>query len=271
MRTVHSFYVPEKGLIDAKGLFSYVQEKICRHATCLYCHRRFGTPEAARAHMAAKGHAKLNFHDEGSLLLEYARYYDFADGGSGRCWLAATQRARRHMRVDALGEMVLPSGRSLGHRGLLQAYRQKHGGGAEDTRVSVQAARAYYRHARVTQLATRAGRLEAKVALRAEEKRRHQLLISSFAFAKGTSKALASSYVHKADFADNKHARAITHHGYGGFGGGAHYTMAGSKQFQKGVRVKGVISRHSVQGARLGGARRAKAASRSGGAASSSS
>ena len=47
---------------------------------------------------------------------------------------------------------------------------------------------------------------------------------------------------------------------YGGFGGGAHYTMAGSKQFQKGVRVKGVVSRHSVQGARLGAARRGKAA-----------
>ena len=69
----------------------------------------------------------------------------------------------------------------------------------------------------------------------------------------------------KASFADNKHARALTHHGYGGFGGGAHYTMAGSKQFQKGVRVKGVVSRHSVQGARTGAARRSKAAAKSGG------
>ena len=43
---------------------------------------------------------------------------------------------------------------------------------------------------------------------------------------------------------------------------GAHYTMAGSRQFQKGVRVKGAISRHSKQGARLGAARRAKAAGR---------
>ena len=95
-----------------------------------------------------------------------------------------------------------------------------------------------------------------------ERTREHRLLLRSFAAAKGTSKALASSYVHKADFADNKHARALTHHGYGGFGGGAHYTMAGSKQFQKGVRVKGVVSRHSVQGARLGAARRSSQAAK---------
>ena len=75
----------------------------------------------------------------------------------------------------------------------------------------------------------------------------------------GTSKALAANYVRKEhrQYADNKHARAITHHGYGGFGGGAHYTMAGSRQFQRGVRVKGVVSRHSVQGARLGASRQA--------------
>lgn len=31
----------------------------------------------------------------------------------------------------------------------------------------------------------------------------------------------------------------------------SHYVMAGSRQFQRGVRVKGVVSRHSKQGARL--------------------
>ena len=114
-------------------------------------------------------------------------------------------------------------------------------------------------------LALTHGELAAQVALRRETKRRHQLLLSSFHFASGTSKALASRYVHKADFADNKHARALQHHGYGGGSGGAHYTMAGSKQFQKGVRVKGVVSRHSKQGARVGAARRAKAEARGNG------
>ena len=60
----------------------------------------------------------------------------------------------------------------------------------------------------------------------------------------GTSKALAGQYVFKADFADNAAARAVVHH-FGGGGGGAHYFAAGSKQFQRGVRVKGLKARKS--------------------------
>ena len=84
-------------------------------------------------------------------------------------------------------------------------------------------------------------------------------------YAKGTSKALAASYVHKADFADNKHARAITHHGYGGFGGGAHFTMSGSRSFHKGVRLKGLVQRKvTAAKTRQGNARHAKAEGRGG-------
>jgi hypothetical protein len=68
----------------------------------------------------------------------------------------------------------------------------------------------------------------------------------------GASKALPSQYVHQPKAADNAAKRAIVHHT------GSHYVMAGSKQFQKGVRVKGVISRHSQQGAKLQAARSAK-------------
>jgi hypothetical protein len=66
-------------------------------------------------------------------------------------------------------------------------------------------------------------------------------LVRAHRAAKGNSKALPSQFVFKQDAADNKHTRAIRHHT------GSHYHMAGSKQFQKGIRVKGVISRHSRQ------------------------
>jgi hypothetical protein len=62
---------------------------------------------------------------------------------------------------------------------------------------------------------------------------------------KGNSKAIASQFVHKEKPADNAAARAIVHHT------GSHYVMAGSRQFQRGLRVKGVVSRHSKQGAKL--------------------
>jgi hypothetical protein len=68
----------------------------------------------------------------------------------------------------------------------------------------------------------------------------------------GASKALPSQYVYQPAAADNAAKRAVVHHT------GSHYVMAGSKQFQKGLRIKGVVSRHSVQGAKLQSARSAK-------------
>ena len=275
MRVAQSFFVPTAGLDDVYGLFAFLQEKICARHTCICCHRSFETLEGVRDHMSAKGHCRLSLDDRRSLL-ELAPFYD----PTHPSWPGAKKVGY----IDGLGELVLPSGRTLGARTLRQVYRQKFQ--PDDNRVSVVAARRVaqrlqlrnmgygMRGSRVRAsssrlhsdtLASAHDALAAKVALRAEAVKRHQMVLSSMAFHKGTSKAIASQYVFKASFADNKHARALTHHGYGGFGGGAHYTMAGSKQFQKGVRVKGVVSRHSVQGARTGAARRSKAAAKSGG------
>jgi hypothetical protein len=87
-----------------------------------------------------------------------------------------------------------------------------------------------------------------------DQDKMNKLLARSAAHAKkgGGAKALPSQYVHKPQAADNAAKRAIVHHT------GSHYVMAGSKQFQKGLRVKGVVSRHSVQGAKLQSARSAK-------------
>lgn len=80
-------------------------------------------------------------------------------------------------------------------------------------------------------------------------------LVTANHFSKhNSSKALASQFVFKANAAHDATARAEVHH-FGGGGGGSHYNMAGSKQQMKGVKVKGVISRHSRQGAKVQGAK----------------
>jgi hypothetical protein len=84
-----------------------------------------------------------------------------------------------------------------------------------------------------------------------DQAKMNRLLARSAMMAKGNSKAISSTYVHKEKHADNAAARAVVHHT------GSHYVMAGGKQFQKGLRVKGVISRHSKQGAKLQAARTA--------------
>ncbi|CAE8679844.1 unnamed protein product, partial [Polarella glacialis] len=67
-------------------------------------------------------------------------------------------------------------------------------------------------------------------------------------FAKGNCKAIASTYVFKAQFAFN-YARAQYIHHWGGGGGGSHYHSANTKQFQKGDKLRGVVARHSRQAA----------------------
>ena len=83
-----------------------------------------------------------------------------------------------------------------------------------------------------------------------KERDNNKFLADNAKFAKkGDSKAIPSNYVYQPSPADNAEKRAIVHHT------GSHYHMAGSKQFQRGIRVKGVISRHSKQGAKMQAAR----------------
>ncbi len=82
-----------------------------------------------------------------------------------------------------------------------------------------------------------------------EQRARHAIINSAMARAKGSSKANPGQSVYKPDVADNPARRAIVHHT------SSHYHMAGSKQFQLGLRVKGTVARHSRQGMRNGAAK----------------
>lgn len=117
------------------------------------------------------------------------------------------------------------------------------------------------RRERSSQLAMRGRELALAAQRRNDGKARHGVLVKSFRLAKGTSKSIASSYQYKEDFAHNKHTSALQHHGYGGFGGGAHFTMSGSRQFLKGNKVKGLVLRKAGGGTkqRQANARRANA------------
>mmetsp|Transcript_70813 Transcript_70813/g.124989 ORF Transcript_70813/g.124989 Transcript_70813/m.124989 type:complete len:500 (+) Transcript_70813:25-1524(+) len=129
------------------------------------------------------------------------------------------------------GELVLPNGTKLGNRALSRFYRQRS------------------RPSKERQLALPSlSRLHANIMKR--EERRKQFALS----AKGTNTS-SSTAKHVFKYApDNKAMRAIVHH-WGAGGGGSHYWGAGGKQYNKGNKVKGVILRHSRQGAKLQSAR----------------
>lgn len=139
--------------------------------------------------------------------------------------------------IDAnSGELVLPSGTRLGNRALHKYYRQR----ARPSRELVCLQRTH----------SLASRVQAKHAQRESWKTANRLLLKGAGYAKGASNALASQAMRKQKEADNKAMRAIVHH-WGGGGGGSHYHLCGGKQFNKGNKVKGVILRHSRQGAKM--------------------
>ena len=167
----------------------------------------------------------------------------------------ATRGAGRATRTANGSELILPgagssgggaSGRRrvLGHRAYRRYYRQSY----RADYVAAGGSRSDERRVERRQPAQR-------LATRESQKRQNQIATRAMRHAKaGASKALAAQFSHKAGFADNAARRAIVHH-WGAGGGGSHYHTAGSKQFLKGVRIRGVVSRHSKQGAKMQAAR----------------
>jgi hypothetical protein len=86
--------------------------------------------------------------------------------------------------------------------------------------------------------------LQQKLDAYNRHKQHCQLMSKQFALGKGNSKALPSQYVFKEDAADNSRRRANIHHA------GSHYHMQAARSMQFGRR-KGLMARHSSQGARL--------------------
>lgn len=83
----------------------------------------------------------------------------------------------------------------------------------------------------------------ADLEQRNQNAERNQQLVKSFQLEGVGSKAIPSQYVHKESPAFDARMSENRHHT------GSHYVMAGGVQFQRGVRVKGVVSRHSRQAA----------------------
>ncbi|GHJ90438.1 hypothetical protein NliqN6_6840 [Naganishia liquefaciens] len=89
MAVQHSFFLPDtEYLVDVEGLLQYLGEKVAIGNVCLYCPankidedghpvgNEFGSLEAVRAHMKAKGHCKLAYDTEWERQ-EVSEYYDF--------------------------------------------------------------------------------------------------------------------------------------------------------------------------------------------------
>ncbi|ADV20631.1 pre-60S factor REI1 [Cryptococcus gattii Ru294] len=148
MASIHSFFIPDKEiLIDLSGLLSYLGEKVAIGNLCLFCPnggKEFGSLEAVRKHMIDKNHCKLAY-ETGEDRAELADFYDFQGDSDDEDWededgeeigsdeevMDVSDRPQRPKKAsvalaaDGLS-LVLPSGRTLGHRSLKVYYDQRY-------------------------------------------------------------------------------------------------------------------------------------------------
>lgn len=129
MLSRHDFLVPEQDrlLVDIETLIAYLDLVVKEYAQCLYCETLRGTSEAARHHMIAKGHCKIDITNPGC---EFRDFYDFqfgdpeedvAQGGSD-----AKLAAPLFVNVDETS-VRLPSGKILSNRTVrTHTHRERH-------------------------------------------------------------------------------------------------------------------------------------------------
>lgn len=141
------------------------------------------------------------------------------------------------------GELVLPNGIRLGHRSMHKYYKQRLRS-QNDKQIVLSNAR--------QKTINLHSRVEAKIARRRGWTTENR--IAGIAL-KGARNASTSTAARK--WRMELHNMKVWHnlHMFGGGGGGSHYWGAGSKQYNKGNKVKGVILRHSQQGAKMQAAR----------------
>lgn len=149
MSVKHGLYIPEsRYLVDREGLLKYLGEKIGLGNVCLCCNYQGKDIWAVREHMLTKRHMKIPYELEDEKL-EISDFYDFSStykdyvkvntiSHDEEDWEDVSSDSEGENDDEGLDvegydgntiyqaghELILPSGKALGHRSLARYYRQ---------------------------------------------------------------------------------------------------------------------------------------------------
>lgn len=145
MAIKHGLYIPEVTyLVNKMGLIEYLGEKIGYGNVCLCCNYQGKDIEAVREHMNRKRHMKIPYETEEEKL-EISEFYDFstsykdyivdveAEADSNEEWEDVDDEDQDDNDEIPVSEgaiinngleLILPSGKVLGHRSLQKYWRQ---------------------------------------------------------------------------------------------------------------------------------------------------
>ncbi|EIM19249.1 hypothetical protein E3Q22_00495 [Wallemia mellicola] len=139
-----SFYIPDRDFIqNLDGLVQYLADKISIGHTCLFCNKSFTSLESIRKHMLDKSHNKIAYELEEDRD-EISDYYDFESSNAQNDdgWEddediqsgeedemveddSDNKEEREIQYGDTPFELVLPTGRRIGHRSMQMYYKQR--------------------------------------------------------------------------------------------------------------------------------------------------
>lgn len=133
------FFIPDiEYMSNLEGLLTYLGEKVKCGGFCLYCQKQLQPGWATMNHMVDKSHCKLAYTEDVDLE-EYEDFYDFSASHEGEDEDVELDEdgniIETKMEISNIGELILPSGRTVGHRDFRLYYKQYHR--PEENRPSV--------------------------------------------------------------------------------------------------------------------------------------
>ena len=125
MLSTHGLFIPEpESLTDLESFLGYLGTIVFECFECLYCGTSKLTLEGVQMHMLAKGHSKLNLHDD-SELLDFWELSSDEEGEEGD-GVEEMRRKMEGIRVSET-EMRLASGAIINSRSDTAQLRAKPG------------------------------------------------------------------------------------------------------------------------------------------------
>ena len=139
MEETYGFFIPDKEfLTDLEGFIVYLGSKVRIGGLCLYCQKQLTPGRPCQNHMINKSHCKITYEEDIDMD-EYEDFYDFSasweEDGEEIEYDSDGEPIEKCLEISRIGELILPDGRTVGHRDLRIYYKQKYR--TQDTRPSV--------------------------------------------------------------------------------------------------------------------------------------
>ena len=135
MLNTYGFFLPEQEfLVDKEGLIEYLNEKVKLGGLCIYCQKQLRPGKPVQHHMISKSHCKLAYNEEIDID-EVEDFYDFTSSYEDDNIVFDEDGEVVGVEVTAIGELLLPSGKTVGNRIYNKYYKQRPK--VEETRPSV--------------------------------------------------------------------------------------------------------------------------------------